>query len=122
MQARLAGLADGLGPVGAPVAGVLLIILGILVVVYPSLLAWLAGLGLVLTGVALLPRPSRRPAGGAREPAAGRVPGVVSRRARWARRPVPAPAAEGLGVPRRSWSTGSTGSHRQRRGTITQGT
>ena len=54
MQARLAGLVDGLGPVGAPVAGALLIILGILVVVYPGLLAWLVGLGLVLTGVAVL--------------------------------------------------------------------
>jgi hypothetical protein len=54
VQARLAGLADGLGPVGAPVAGVLLLILGILVVVYPGLLAWLVGLGLVLAGVALL--------------------------------------------------------------------
>jgi hypothetical protein len=50
----LAGLADRLGPVGAPVAGALLIILGILVVVYPVLLAWLVGLGLVLTGVAVL--------------------------------------------------------------------
>jgi hypothetical protein len=36
------------------VAGVLLIILGILVVVYPGLLGWLVGLGLVLTGVAVL--------------------------------------------------------------------
>jgi hypothetical protein len=54
VQARLAGLADRLGPVGATVAGALLIILGILVVVYPVLLAWLVGLGLVLTGVAVL--------------------------------------------------------------------
>ncbi len=54
MDARLAGLADRLGPVGAPVAGMLLFILGILVVVYPGLLAWLVGIGLVLTGVALL--------------------------------------------------------------------
>jgi hypothetical protein len=54
VQTQLAGLAERLGPVGATVAGVLLLILGILVVVYPGLLGWLVGLGLVLSGVALL--------------------------------------------------------------------
>ena len=38
----------------ATVVAVLLIILGILVVVYPGLLVWLVGIGLVLAGVALL--------------------------------------------------------------------
>jgi len=38
----------------ATVAAVLLIILGILVIVYPGLVAWIAGIGLVLTGVAVL--------------------------------------------------------------------
>jgi len=38
----------------ATVAAVLLIILGILVIVYPGLVAWIAGVGLVLAGVAVL--------------------------------------------------------------------
>jgi hypothetical protein len=38
----------------ATVAAVLLIIVGVLVIVYPGLLAWLAGIGLVLCGVAIL--------------------------------------------------------------------
>jgi hypothetical protein len=38
----------------ATVAAVLLIIVGVLVIVYPGLLAWLAGIGLVLGGVAVL--------------------------------------------------------------------
>jgi hypothetical protein len=54
VHARLAQLAAGLGPVTATVAAALLIILGVLVVVYPSLLGWLVGIGLVLAGVALL--------------------------------------------------------------------
>jgi hypothetical protein len=41
------------GPVVATVAAVLLIILGILVIVYPGLIAWIAGIGLVLAGVAV---------------------------------------------------------------------
>ena len=54
VHARLAQLAAGLGPVTATVAAALLIILGVLVVVYPSLLGWLVGIGLILAGVALL--------------------------------------------------------------------
>jgi hypothetical protein len=38
----------------ATVAAVSLIILGILVIVYPGLVAWIAGIGLVLAGVAVL--------------------------------------------------------------------
>ena len=42
------------GPLVATVAAVLLIILDILVIVYPELIAWIAGIGLVLAGVAVL--------------------------------------------------------------------
>jgi len=51
---RLTEIARATGPVVATVAAVLLIILGILVIVYPGLVAWIAGIGLVLTGVAVL--------------------------------------------------------------------
>jgi len=37
-------------PVVATVAAVLLVIIGILVIIYPGLLAWLAGIGLALGG------------------------------------------------------------------------
>ena len=51
---RLSELLRGTNPVVATVAAVLLIIVGILVIVYPGLIAWLAGIGLVLGGVAVL--------------------------------------------------------------------
>ena len=54
VQERLSNLAYGASPVGSTVAAVLLLILGVLIVVYPGLLAWLVGIGLVLAGVALL--------------------------------------------------------------------
>jgi hypothetical protein len=41
-------------PVVATVAVVLLMIVGILVIAYPALLAWIAGIALVLTGVGIL--------------------------------------------------------------------
>jgi hypothetical protein len=41
-------------PVVATVAAALLIIIGILVIIYPALLAWIAGIGLVLAGIAIL--------------------------------------------------------------------
>jgi hypothetical protein len=41
-------------PVVATVAAVLLLIIGVLVIVYPGLLAWIAGIGLVLAGIAIL--------------------------------------------------------------------
>jgi uncharacterized membrane protein HdeD (DUF308 family) len=51
---RFTELVRGTSPVVATVAAVLLIIVGLLVIVYPGLLAWLAGIGLVLGGVATL--------------------------------------------------------------------
>jgi hypothetical protein len=39
-------------PLLATVAAALLIIVGVLVIVYPWLLAWIAGIGLVLAGIA----------------------------------------------------------------------
>jgi hypothetical protein len=41
-------------PVIATVAAVALVIIGILVIVYPGLVAWIAGIGLVLAGIAIL--------------------------------------------------------------------
>ena len=41
-------------PVVATVAAVALVIIGILVIVYPGLIAWIAGIGLVLAGIAIL--------------------------------------------------------------------
>ncbi len=41
-------------PLAATVAAALLIIVGVLVIVYPWLLAWIAGIGFVLAGIAVL--------------------------------------------------------------------
>jgi uncharacterized membrane protein HdeD (DUF308 family) len=54
VQPTLADMVQGINPVLATVGATLSIILGILVIVYPSLLQWLVGIGLVLAGVALL--------------------------------------------------------------------
>jgi uncharacterized membrane protein HdeD (DUF308 family) len=58
MQTRFAGgmsaLARGLSPVTAIVLGELLIILGVLTILYPALLYWMVGIGLILGGVALV--------------------------------------------------------------------
>jgi hypothetical protein len=51
---RLTEFTRGAGPVVATVAAVLMIIVGILVILNPALVAWLAGIGLVLAGVAVL--------------------------------------------------------------------
>ena len=51
---RLTELLRGTSPVVATVAAVLLIIVGVRVIVYPGLLAWLAGISLALCGVAVL--------------------------------------------------------------------
>jgi hypothetical protein len=40
--------------VAATVVAALLLIVGVLVVVYPGLLAWIVGIGLVLTSIGLL--------------------------------------------------------------------
>jgi len=43
-----------LGPVGATMAAALLIVVGLLIIAYPGLLAWVIGIGLGLVGVGLL--------------------------------------------------------------------
>ena len=48
------GVARTFGPVAGVVLAILLMILGVLVIAQPSVLRWLAGIGLVLTGVALI--------------------------------------------------------------------
>lgn len=53
-QASLSRLVEQIGPVLATVVGVLLIILGILVIEHPQLLVWVIGIGIILTGVAIL--------------------------------------------------------------------
>lgn len=50
----LSDLVHGTRPVVSTVFAALLIILGILVVVYPAVLAWVVGIGLVLAGIAML--------------------------------------------------------------------
>ena len=54
MQPTLADIVQGVSPIVAVVVAALSIILGILVIIYPALLPWLVGIGLVLAGVALL--------------------------------------------------------------------
>lgn len=53
-MSRIARSAAQVSPVLATVLAVLLIILGVLVIVYPSLLAWIFGIGFILLGVAIL--------------------------------------------------------------------
>ena len=54
MQNILADLTLKFGPVASVTAAALCLILGVAVIVFPPLLAWLAGIGLILFGVALL--------------------------------------------------------------------
>jgi uncharacterized membrane protein HdeD (DUF308 family) len=54
MQPILADIVQGVSPIVLVVVAALSIILGILVIIYPALLPWLVGIGLVLVGVALL--------------------------------------------------------------------
>jgi uncharacterized membrane protein HdeD (DUF308 family) len=54
MQPTLADIVQGVSPIVVVVVAALAIILGILVIIYPALLPWLVGIGLVLVGVALL--------------------------------------------------------------------
>jgi hypothetical protein len=51
---RMARDVAQLSPVLATVLAVLCMILGILVIIYPVLLAWLIGITLILAGVAIL--------------------------------------------------------------------
>jgi hypothetical protein len=41
-------------PVISTVAAVLLVILGILIIIYPDLIGWIVGIGLILAGIAVL--------------------------------------------------------------------
>jgi hypothetical protein len=41
-------------PVVSTVAATLLVILGILIIIYPELIGWIVGIGLILTGIAVL--------------------------------------------------------------------
>lgn len=50
----ISDLIRGTRPVVSTVVAALLIILGILVVVYPAVLNWVVGIGLVLAGIAML--------------------------------------------------------------------
>jgi hypothetical protein len=54
MQMQAARMIERLGPVLTVVAAALCIILGVLIIVYPVLLAWAGGISLVLVAVALL--------------------------------------------------------------------
>lgn len=54
VQFRFTQLVEAAGPVLAAVASAFLIILGILVIIFPRLLDWVAGIGLVLAGVGVL--------------------------------------------------------------------
>ncbi len=54
VQPTLADIVQGVSPIVVVVVAALSIILGILVIIYPALLPWLVGIGLVLVGVALL--------------------------------------------------------------------
>lgn len=50
----ISDLVRGTRPVVTTVFAALLIILGIIVVVYPAVLNWVVGIGLVLAGIAML--------------------------------------------------------------------
>jgi hypothetical protein len=54
VQVRSAAIIERVGPVLAIVAAALLVILGILIIIYPAILAWVVGIGLILAGVAVL--------------------------------------------------------------------
>jgi hypothetical protein len=50
---QLTDIFRGTHPVLSSVVAALLIILGILIVVYPTILYWVVGIGLALTGIAI---------------------------------------------------------------------
>ena len=52
--ADVQGMVHANNPIIAAVVSVFLIILGVLVIVFPGLVSWIAGIGLVLAGVAVL--------------------------------------------------------------------
>ena len=51
---KLIRAARGVSPVLPPVAGALLIIMGIVIIVYPQVLVWIVGIAFILAGVAAL--------------------------------------------------------------------
>ena len=53
-QTRLLAMVQRLGPVLTAVGSVFLVILGVLVISYPDLLAWVVGIVLILLGVGFL--------------------------------------------------------------------
>ena len=53
-QTRLLAMVQRLGPVLTAVGSVFLVILGVLVINYPDLLAWVVGIVLILLGVGFL--------------------------------------------------------------------
>ena len=54
IQNNINNIVQGSNVVLSTVAAVLLVILGILVIIYPMLIGWVVGIGLILAGVALL--------------------------------------------------------------------
>lgn len=54
LETVLASIPRRLGPVGAVVMAILLMILGIVVIMHPVVLVWLVGIGLILAGAAVL--------------------------------------------------------------------
>lgn len=53
MQNILFDLVQRLGPINTLVLAALFFIIGITVLIHPQLIAWLAGIGLILAGVAV---------------------------------------------------------------------
>jgi hypothetical protein len=53
VEEKLTQIVSAIGPVPSIILAALLVILGIVIVVYPVLLAWLVGIALVLTGIGL---------------------------------------------------------------------
>ncbi len=54
MPINLSQVLRGASPVISAVVAALLFILGILIIIYPILLTWVVGIGLILAGIALL--------------------------------------------------------------------
>lgn len=54
VQSRINAIIRGSDPTIATVAAVLLAIVGLLVIIYPMLIAWVVGIALILAAVAML--------------------------------------------------------------------
>lgn len=66
VQSRPVGMIQSLGPVLAIIASALLIILGIVIIIFPVILAWVVGIGLILAGVGVFTTAVTATAGGTR--------------------------------------------------------